>query len=116
MEDSKGNRSKYRANNFDTFESSDNSYTNSRIGKQATELNGNRREVINRGKGASQFADSLMRTNNPQIDVYEDGEDNYGRKLGNIAVKGLDMRNWLDSLHKGKYITKYGDSFKNKRK
>jgi len=116
LEDSKGNRSKYRASNFDTFESSDNPYTNSRIGKQAIELNNNRSEVINRGKGASQFADSLMRTNNPQIEVYENGEDNYGRKLGNIAVKGLDMRNWLDSLHKGKYITKYGDSFKNKRK
>lgn len=114
VEDGDGKQYKVRASNFDTFESVDISETSKRIDKQSYEVSG-RKEVLSRGKDAKRFADSLTSTNNPRIGINVVGTDKYGRTLSNVLVNGIDMRKWYDSLHTGKYITKYGDSF-NKRK
>ena len=106
MTDPNGTTTKVRLDKGDAYESNAYSENYDRIAKQAQDFSGNKDSVLSRGKDAKRFTDSLLTTNNPNIDVRVTGKDKYGRNTGEIYINGRNYTDYERSLHGNKHFTK----------
>ena len=111
MTDPNGTSTKVRLDKGDAYESNAYSENYDRIAKQAKDFRGNKDSVLSRGKDAKRFTDSLLTTNNPNLDVRVTGKDKYGRSTGEIYINGRNYTDYERSLHGNKHFTKTSQKY-----